>query len=229
MSLKNSNDVPFYTMKTKFLFLFILCCTLRVSAQEKQLQIKPKALDIGVYDYSKVKKNPYKIYRDREADVKFTEMLMQNEKLKNSGLFGQYIKQDNDSIVFFMEEEAYEYCPELNYVMKTGGHGFVSAYDLATLEEIFVNPSSYVYSPSGNYRFGTFEYDGMKYYLEVKEGDKYVPYLLFYGVRGSMEGVYWVDDETIHDLKEMEKPDGSKYQIGYSAKFYKVDSTSDEN
>jgi len=184
--------------------------------------MRPKALDVGVYDYSKVKKNSYKIYYEEEADQKFNEILMQSEKLKNSGIFGTYIKQDNDSIIFFMEEEAYEYCPELNYVMKTGGHGFVSAYDLISLEEIFVNPSTYVYSPSKQYRFGTFEYDGMQYYIEVKEGAIYVPYLLFYGLKGDISGVYWTDEETICYLRERTKSDGTKYWVAYSGRFYPI-------
>lgn len=200
--------------------LVLLPCVL--FAQESQIQMKPKALDAGVYDYGKVKKKSYKIYYDEEADVKFREALMQSERLKNSGIFGEYIAQDDGSTIFFMEEEAYEYCPELSYVMKTGGHGYVSAYNLETLEELFVNPSTYVYSPSKKYRFGTFEYDGMRFYLEIKEEGKYVPYLIFYGTKGDMKGVYWVDDEAIHYLQDKEKPDGSVYQIGYSTKFYKI-------
>ena len=213
-------------MKSKILFLILILWGIsQVCAQEEQIQIRPKALDIGVYDYSKVKEIPYKVYYEQEADQKFNELLMQDERLKDSGIFGSYIQQENDSVIFFMEEEAYEYCPELNYVMKTGGHGYVSAYDLNSLEEIFVNPSSYVYSPSGKYRFGTYEFDGVQYYLEIKEGETYVPYLITYQARGYMTGVYWIDDETIHYLSEREKSDGSIYHIGYSTKFYKIDAT----
>lgn len=64
---------------------------------------------------------------------------MKSERLMNSGKFGQYRTPDDfvtDDVV------AYEYCPELNYVMTTGGHGYAFAYDLETLEEIFVNPST---------------------------------------------------------------------------------------
>ncbi|MBB4034841.1 hypothetical protein GGR21_000728 [Dysgonomonas hofstadii] len=211
-------------MKRKILLLMLIMCSVsQIYAQEKQLQIRPKALDIGVYDYSKVKRNPHKVYYEQEAEQKFSELLMQNERLKDSGIFGEYIKLENDSTIFFREQEAYEYCPELNYVMITGGHGFVSAYDLVSLEEIFVNPSSYVYSPSKKYRFGTFEYDGVRYYIEVEEGETYVPYLLAYGGKGEMSGIYWIDDETICYLKEYEKADGSKYHIGYSTKFYKAE------
>ena len=209
----------------KLLFAFLILFPVTLWAQESRIRIKSKALDIGVYDYSKVKKKPYKIYYDDEADSKFGEVLMQSDRLKDSKIFGQYNTHDDGSVVFVMEEEAYEYCPELNYVIKIGGHGFVSAYNLESLEEIFINPSSYVYSPSGKYRFGTFEYDGMKYYLEIKEGGKYVPYLISYRAKGYMKGVYWVDDETIHYLEEKVKPDGAKYQIGYSTKFYKTNST----
>lgn len=191
-------------------------------AQEKQYQIRPKALDVGVYDYSKVKKNQYKVYYDDEAEKEFEERLMLDERLKSVNAFGEYIKRDDGSTIYFREQEACEYCPELEYVIITGGHGFISAYDLRTLEAIFVNPSSYVYSPSGKYRFGTFQYDGREYYIEVKEGDKYIPYLLFYGNEGDMSGVYWVDDETIHYLSKKERADGSIYQIGYSTKFYEV-------
>jgi hypothetical protein len=207
-------------MKTTVIRLALLAFLLpaALQAQEKQIQIKRKALDVGVYDYGKVKKHSYKIYYGQEADSLFTEVLMRSERLKNSEIFGQYVMQD-DSLVFFREEEAYEYCPELNYVMITGGHGFVSAYNLGTLEELFVNPSTYVYSPSGKYRFGTFEYDGIKYYVEIKEDGKYVPYPFHYGRAGEITGVYWADDETMYYLKEKEKPDGSKYWIGYSITF----------
>ena len=141
----------------------IACSTFQLFAQQKQYQIRPTALDVGVYDYDKVKKSPYKVYYDEEADKKFEERLMSDERLRNFNQFGEYVEQEDGSTIYFREQEACEYCPELEYVIITGGHGYVSAYDLRTLEEIFVNPSSYVYSPSGKYRFGTFQYDGRKY------------------------------------------------------------------
>lgn len=200
----------------------IICNTFQLQAQEKRYGIYPRALDIGVYDYSKAKKCPYKIYYNENAEGKFNERLMSDERLRSVADFGEYITQEDGSTIYFREQEAYEYCPKLEYVMITGGHGFVSAYDLRTLEEIFVNPSSYVYSPSGKYRFGTFEYDGMSYYIEVKEGDKYTPYFICHNSTGFMTGVYWADDETIHYLSEKERADGSKYSIGYSTKFYEM-------
>lgn len=189
-----------------------------LSTREKQLRIERKALDIGVYDYSKVKKCPCKIYYDREAEDKFLEVLMRREKLLNSNIFGLYVKRENDSLVFERENEAYEYCPKLNYVIESGGHGFVSAYDLETLEEIFVNPSTFVYSPSGNYRFGSFEADGTRYYLEIKEGEKWTSHPFADGA--IIEGAYWIDNETMYYLEEKEKPDGFKYWIGYSMRLY---------
>lgn len=86
--------------------------------------------------------------------------------------------------------------------MTTGGHGFAFAYDLETLGEIFVNPSAFVYSLSGCYRFGIFDVDaGMEIYLEVKQGDKWVSHLI--GVCPTIiEGVYWFDDQTIHYLEK---------------------------
>ena len=86
----------------------------------KCLRITKKALDIGVYDYGKVKKSPYKVYYGKQAEDKFTEVLMKSERLMNSGKFGQYRTPDDfvtDDVV------AYEYCPALNYVRPTGGHG----------------------------------------------------------------------------------------------------------
>ncbi|NDV60424.1 hypothetical protein [Bacteroides sp. 519] len=203
-------------------WLIIACNTIPLYTQEKQYRIRPKALDVGVYDYSKVIKKPFKVYYDEEADKLFEQLLMADERLKNFDQFGEYIKQEDGTTVYFREQWAYEYCPELDYVMITGGHGYPSAYNLTTLEEIFVNPSSYVYSPSGKYRFGTFHFDGVEYYIEVKEGDKYIPYNLFNMGEGYMTGVYWVDDETIHFLKEIQRDDDSKYWIGYSTKFYIV-------
>lgn len=151
----------------------------------------------------KGQKSPYKVYYGKQAEDKFTEVLMKSERLMNSGKFGQYRTPDDfvtDDVV------AYEYCPELNYVMTTGGHGYAFAYDLETLEEIFVNPSTFVYSPSGCYRFGTFDVEaGTEIYLEVKQGDKWVSHLR--GVCPTMiEGVYWFDDQTIHYLKKRKAP-----------------------
>lgn len=203
-------------------WILMVCAASQLHAQEKQYCIRPKVLAVGVYDYGKVKKNPYQIYYDEEADEKFGELLLKDEKLRSSNTFGVYIDQENGPPVYFREESASEYCPELNYVIITGGHGYVSVYDLKTLEEISVNPSSYVYSPSGKYRFGTLKNDGIHYYIEVKENGKYVPYFLFYGSERNMSGVYWHDDETIHFLKAKERGDGSTYWIGYSTGFYVV-------
>lgn len=196
--------------------IFQLC------AQKMPFEIHRKALDVGVYDYSKAKKNSYKIYYDEEAAKKFDERLMSDERLRTVGDFGQYIEQEDGSTVYSKEQWAYEYCPELEYVLITGGHGFVSAFDLRTLEEIYTNPSTHIYSPSRKYRFGSFHYDGVRYYIEVKEGEKYVPYLLLDENEGAMTGVYWEDDETIHYLREVKRLDGSIYWIGYAMEFKKI-------
>jgi hypothetical protein len=185
-----------------------------------------RALDVGVYDYGKVKMSRYQVYYGEEAEAKFAERLMRDERLHSSNIFGQYIEREDGSVEFVREEWAIEYCPELHYVMLGGGHGFVSAYDLETLKEVVTNPSTHVYSPSGRYRFGSFDADGVRYFLEVKEVDGYVPYVIGEGTHyahETMEGVYWVDDNTIHYLSEREKHhnDGSSspYRIGYSMTF----------
>ncbi len=224
-------------MKNRFLLLSLLClcCLFRAQAQGPPVPFTRRALDGGVYDYSRAKRSPARVYYGEEADARFSERLMRDECLLNSGIFGQYITRDDGSVEFFREEEAIEYCPELNYVMKTGGHGYVSAYDLETLEEIYVNPSTYVYSPSGRYRFGSFDSDGVRYFLEAKEGNGYVRYWIGYRsdspsytmgglhLSESMEGVYWVDDDTIHYLSERRRAreDGTDlpYWIGYSMTF----------
>lgn len=204
---------------TIIILILVAYTTCQLHAQEKQYYIEPSVLDFGVYDYDKIEKNSYRIYYDKEADEKFYELVMSDERLRGFNEFGEYIEQEDGTMIFFREQWAYEYCPELKYVMITGGHGYVSAYDLITLQEIFVNPSSYVYSPSGKYRFGTFEYDGVRYYIEVKEDGKYIPYFICREDVGTISGVYWVDDETIHYLKE-KKRDNSIFWIGYSTKFH---------
>lgn len=192
-----------------------------VQTQEKQYKIYRKALDVGAYDYNKVKKkkNSYKIYYDQEAEEKFSVLLMSDERLRSVNTFGEYIRQEDGSTVFFRELEAIEYCPELNYVLLTGGHGYVFIYDLITLKEIYTNPSTHIYSPTEKYRFGTFLYEGVNFYIEIKEGKNYVPYLLAWAESEDyITGIYWHDDKTMHYLKEKKSADGSKYWIGYSAK-----------
>lgn len=212
------------TLVNIILWVIIACSTFQLHAQEKQYEIRRKVLDVGVYDYSKVqKKKTYKIYYEAEAEEKFSKLLMSDDRLRSTNAFGQYMDQEDGSTVFLRELDAEEYCPELNYVQLIGGHGYISIYDLETLEEIYTNPSTHVYSPSGKYRFGTFEFDGMSFFIEIKQGGKYVPYLLAKSAnKDFISGVYWHDDETMHYLMEKKGADDSIYWIGYSAKLYKV-------
>ena len=54
-------------------------------------------------------------------------------------------------------------------------------------------------------------------YKEIRRKICALSYFLCNG--RNMSGVYWVDDETIHYLKEKKNLDDTKYWIGYSTKF----------
>lgn len=185
--------------------------------ESKRYHLHTQPLDIGVYDAGRVKKSPYRVYDGEEADRKFEERLMSDKRLMGYNTFGEYVEQD-DSVVYIREQWAEEYCPELEYVIIAGEYGYFSMFDLRTLKQISVNPSSYVYSPSGKYRFGTFRHNRMRYYLEVKEDGDYKPYLLCHNDESYIADAYWVDDETLYFLRGEDDGHGSMSLVGYSGK-----------
>lgn len=211
---------------TEIIALILIACNVFVMhAQDQQYQICTTALKIGAYDYSKVKKKSYKVYYDQEAEEKFGKLLISDERLRSTTAFGVYVEEEDGSKEFFREEVACEYCPELDYVILTGGHGYISTYDLTTMEEVLTNPSTHIYSQDEEYRFGIHRYDGISYYIEKKEGGVYASYLLDRAQdEGSIAGVYWADEETMHYLREKKYADGTKYWIAYCARLSRVGS-----
>lgn len=209
-------------MRSGLLFMLILCCVSYSQAQHKPFKWHTRALDAGVYDGRKVKKNRHKIYYDKQADDRFMKDMRRSKSLQQSGVFGEAL-MSMDSIDHYRENEVIEYCPKLGYVLMTGGHGYILGYDLNERESLYVNPSTYVCSPSGYYRFGTFEEDGMRYYLEVREADgEYATYQLCHGQTGEVSGVYWDDDNTLHYLvRERNESNGKEHWVGYSTTFIK--------
>lgn len=190
---------------------FFLLLTSNAYSQEVYFKTSDKPLAAGVYKHKKAIKKSYKTFYESEAERKFLKKLMKDDGLKE--LLGVYKLADR-------ENEAFEYCPKLGCIIETGGHGYISVYDLKNKKEICSNPSTYVYSPSKKYRFGSLHNDGIKYFLEEKVGDNYICHDLCRDSHfpGNFYSIYWVDDETIFFLKDEENNDGSMHQAAYSAK-----------
>lgn len=182
-------------------------------SQEAHFKTQIKALDVGVYDYSKVKKKSYKIFYNQEADQEFEKILMEDDGFNE--IFGVFEAVDSvGNKVICRENEAFEYCPKLGYIIITGGHGYIFVYDIKTKKEICSNPSTYVYSPSKKYRFSSLQNDGIQYFLEEKVGDEYICHHIYFS--SNIHGVYWVNEETFYYLRDRQKDDGTTYQMAYS-------------
>lgn len=197
-------------MKLKFLLLFLILLNISSSySQEEELNVRIKALDIGEYQYSKVKKNTIKALYGAEALKALEKRIEGNQKLSDF-IGGTMLEQDIVS-----------YYPQEDIVLFECPVRSIRVFDLKNISDSYGDPATYAYSPSGKYRFSTLEADGIHYYLEEKINEKYVylgrvfpPYLT-----EKLSGFYWHDDKTLHYLKECNKTDGSTYWRAYSVKF----------
>ncbi len=194
------------------------CLSTYAYSQKIEITTSLETLDVGVYEHKKATKKSYKIFYNEEAEQKLWKILMKDDELKE--ILGVY--ESTDSVgnkVLMRENEAFEYCPKLGYIIETGGHGFISVYDLKNKKELCSNPSTYAYSPSKKYRFGNLQDDGIKYFLEEKLEGEYICHNIYFP--NQIYGIYWIDDETLYFLCEEINDNGSKHQVAYSAKFLK--------
>jgi hypothetical protein len=194
------------------------CLSTYAYSQKIAIRTSLETLEDGVYQHKKATKKSYKTFYNEDAEQKLWKILMMNDELKETlGVF-----ESTDSVgnkVLMRENEAFEYCPKLGYIIYTGGHGYILVYDLKNKKELCSNPSTYAYSPSKKYRFGSLQDDGVKYFLEEKVEGEYICYNIYFP--NQIYGIYWADDETLYFLCEETNDDGSKHQVAYSAKFLK--------
>lgn len=194
---------------------FFLLLTGNIYSQEIYFEISDKPLAAEVYKNKKTAKKSYKTFYNEEAEQEMMKVVAKDSELKE--LLGVYETADSlGNKILTRENEAFEYCPKLGYIIETGGHGFISVYDLKNKKRICSNPITYIYSPSKKYRLGSLDDDGIKFFVEEKVGDQYICHNIFFP--GNISSIYWVDDETLYFLKEEENDAGSKYQAPYSAK-----------
>lgn len=207
-------------MRIKLLLIFI-SSSLYLYPQRDLIDIRPKALDVGLYDATKVVKNNYKVFHGEEAEREFWELVEKDETLRKKWMFESI--HEGGTISYMTEYEILTYYPDLGVVIHTGGHGYTGIDDIDKGKYLCGDPQTYAYSPSGKYRISGLDNDGMRYFLEEKIGGEYQCLdMIFY--HESVSGFYWVDDETIHYLKERlrytEEGKEIKYWVGYSTKFY---------
>lgn len=214
-------------MKYTILYLTLSLISSQLAAQEiyeanDDYNFTRHMLDVGIYDYSKASKKKYKIYHGAEADSLWNKTMMADEQLKRSGIGGYYMKREDGSEEFVVEEWADEYCPQLHYVEIAGGDGYVSIYDLKTFERLDTNPSTRAYSPNKKYRYGNRLDDGTKHYIEVLKDGKYIPYQFDYTYHERViKGAYWHDENTLYYLLRREAEGDKVYWIGHSIKVEK--------
>lgn len=194
----------------RFLFLIIFFNIVAyIYSQEKELEISINSLDTGAYDICKVKNNTLKVLYGKEALAALEKQIAVDKELKD--YIGGYM-EEQDIISYYPQEGiALFECPA-----KT-----VSVFDLNNKEDSYGDPATYIYSPSGKYRFSSLEADGVHYYLEERENEKYVYLGLvfpFY-ISQNLSGFYWEDDKTLHYLKECHKDDSTTYKKAYSVSF----------
>lgn len=210
-------------MKIIVLIVFISICSFVAHAQNQFCyNVKTKALDIGVYDYSKAKKRKLKVLHEENAYEALKNRVLNGKKLNDNFL---------ENITGWMEEQdIIAYYPTEDVVLFNCPASAVTAFNLKEQTDgygISGDPTSYIYSPSGKYRFSTLEADGPQYYLEEKINNKYQACDNI-RIGGVFYSFYWHDDNTLYYLQELTKYSDSspenktKYWIGYSSKIEKI-------
>lgn len=178
-----------------------------MSQEKKCYKFDTKVLDVGVYDYGKVKKSIIKELHGEEARKALAERIKGNQELIS--FIGGYL-EEQDIIAYYPSEDiAIFECP-------ARGAG---VHDLKKLADGFGEPKTYVYSPSKRFRFSSFQADGLHFYLEEKVNGKYQ--LCECPITGTENSFYWEDDNTICYLKDnFRYVDDQKveYWIGYRTK-----------
>ncbi len=209
-------------MRTILLSVLLVLNLSFIYPQEKWFYLKPKALEMGKYDSKKVTKNKFKVLYDKEAHEIAGNMILQDNELRNF-FWGE--TENNEVKPDMLEFDIKKYYPDLGIIVYSDVE-INDIYDLKNKKNVLHgDPSTFAYSPSGKYRLSYLIDDVDRYYLEEKKNGEYK--LLGYVSLKAWEtysGFYWVDDNTVHFLKEKQKPDGIKYWIGYSSRFYQIPS-----
>jgi len=200
--------------------IFSIAIYSQINVSNKYYRIQAKALNIGIYNPQKVIKNTFKVFHDIEADSEFEKVLQKDRELKK--IFVQESLDDEENIIPIREEDIHAFYPDLGIIIKGGGHGFISVFDIKNKKELCGDPQTYAYSPSRRYRLCSLNADGMHYYLEEQKEKKYtcIGEVRF---EGDITGYYWNDEKTIYYLRERNKEDGSKYWIAYAGSLIPTD------
>lgn len=178
-----------------------------MSHGQEKFSVKIKALEVGCYDYSKPKKRKFKVFYDKEAESKLIERFKRDKVLAEylSGTLNEF-----DVIAYYPTENvALIECPVRS----------VGVFNLKKMTDGYGDPATYLYSPSGKYRFSSLNADGVFYFIEEKIDNEY----LFLGqisdlsiYENRLSGFYWNDDNTLYYLKECAMDDGTAFWKGYS-------------
>ncbi|MCD8102726.1 MAG: hypothetical protein LUE26_09205 [Alistipes sp.] len=208
----------------KYILTFILLTAAGQSfGQDGGYFIVKRALDAGIFDFDRIRREPLRVFYDEEADREFEKRLKADSEL--SAIFEEYYQNEPDGEIHILRElEAYEYYPDHGIAMLIGGHGYVSAFDVNRRIYVWGSPQFTWYSPSQRYRLTGLRFDGaIDYCLEERVDGEYVCLgRVDFGNHVSPRQCYWVDDETIYYLQERKRNDGTPYWLGYEGRFERV-------
>ncbi|MCC8019985.1 MAG: hypothetical protein LIO85_09485 [Rikenellaceae bacterium] len=198
-------------MMRLLLFFSLFFSAGQVFGQNYDFIVRGRALDAGVFDFDRIRREPLRVFYDDEADRQFEKLLERDPELRSI-----FVGESNA----LRESEAREYYPDHGVVLLTGGHGFISAYDVNLKKDVCGSPQFTFYSPSERYRLTGLLFDGIiEYCLEEKVDGKYHCLGSVHFVNhGSPRQCYWVDDETIRYLREIKRSDDTRYWIGYEGR-----------
>lgn len=215
-------------MKHTILISIFLFFGLQMAAQEKNLSkqytFTKQMLTPGIYNFSKVPKPEHKTYYDEDANREWTKRLKSDEKLKDSGVVGNYQQREDGTTEFFTEWDVLIYSKDLEYVYLWSGAGCGFSLDLKTLEEVPYDYSSIRYSPNKAFRyvrvFASQTEAEFSHHIEVLVDGEYIPYQFAKSFGDEqLIGAYWHDDNTLYYLYKHQYD--SPYWIGHSVRIEK--------
>ncbi|MCC8019986.1 MAG: hypothetical protein LIO85_09490 [Rikenellaceae bacterium] len=146
-------------MKRMLLFFFILLGAGHVFGQNAGIIIGGRVYDTGVFDFDRIRREPLQVFYDDEADREFEKLLRRDSEL--SAVFVERWEEGPDGeIRSLREQEAYEYYPDHGVVLLTGGHGYISAYDVNLKKYVCGSPQYTFYSSEERFRLTGLLFDG---------------------------------------------------------------------
>lgn len=218
-------------MRCLLSFLLLVACVVSTEAQEEQVyELRPKALEVGEYDFSKFKKHYTRVLYGEEADKAFRERIKGDKEAMNYFLGIPSPPDPEIDYATEIESEVFAYYPDDDIVF-INTPVCLWAADIRNRRD-GTDPTTYAYSPSGKYRFSYFVGDAnAEYFLEEKIGDTFFlkgKVHILGNVFATYCNFYWVDEETVYFLKEKLREDGTRYWLGYYSKFYPRNSKAEE-